>query len=147
MPEFADNTKYVDTAKYVVYDDQPSTDHYTNYHGRAHTVIAVGRLMSFYMTRLAQLNRSGKDVELIEVDFEQMENNMHTQVMMFFGVAVLAFFVFVALARGGVSQASLTKAWKDTVQAITGNEKEKSEDGEEFSIEMREGQAEENRVV
>jgi hypothetical protein len=41
-----------------------------------------------------------------------MENNMHTKVMLFlfFGVAAIGFFVLVALARGGLSQASLTKA-------------------------------------
>jgi hypothetical protein len=149
-PEFKGSTKYVHTAKFCVDDDQPGTDDYTSYHGRAHTVIAVGRLMAFDMTQLSRSNSPDVDEELMEVDVEHVENNLRIKALLFFGFAMFGFVVFVAFTRGGLSQARLLKAWKDTVLAIKGIGKEKIEDdvtGEEFSIEMREDRPEETVIV
>jgi hypothetical protein len=44
---------------------------------------------------------------------------------------VFGFVVLVASARGTVSRASLAKAWKDIVQVVKGNEKEKMEDDDD----------------
>jgi hypothetical protein len=146
--KFKSNTKYVHTAKFCVHDDQPGTDDYTSYHGRAHTVVAVGRLMAFDMTQLARTNTPEIDEELMEVDLEHVENNVRSKAFIFFGLAMFGFVVFVAFTRGGISQARLLKAWKDAVLAIKGTGKEKTQDnditGEEFSIEMR---AEETVIV
>jgi hypothetical protein len=143
LPEFKDNTKYVETAKYCV---EPTGD-YTHYNGSAYTVVVVGRLMVFYMTRLAGLDRFDPGTELVEVDFEHSENDVHLKVMLFSGLAIFGVVVFVAFKRGGISRATLTKAWKDTVQVIKGSGKEKTEDDEEFSIEMREDRSEELPTV
>jgi hypothetical protein len=102
LPEFKGNTGYVHTAKYCVHDDQAGTNDYTSYHGRAHTVIAVGRLMDFDMTQLSRRDTPEMlDEELVEVAFEHVENDMHLTAILFIGFAVFAFVVFVAFTRGG----------------------------------------------
>jgi hypothetical protein len=72
---------------------------------------------------------------------------VHLKVMLFSGLAIFGVVVFVAFKRGGISRATLSKVWKDTVQVIKGSGKEKTEDDEEFSIEMREDRTEELPTV
>jgi hypothetical protein len=113
----------------------------------------VGNLMAIYMTELGRLDRSTRDGEQIEADFEHLENNLRINVLFFFGVSMIGFVVFVAVMRGGVSRASLNKAWADTVVALRESEKTMiDDDDDDFSVEgpsteMREGRVEENLVV
>jgi hypothetical protein len=95
------------------------------------------------------------DEELVEVDFEHVENDIHLTAILFIGFAMFGFVVFVAFTRGGgISRANVIKAWKDIALAIKGGfGKVKREDDdddfsvEEYSIEMREGGPAETLIV
>jgi hypothetical protein len=157
LPEFNLTTRLVETAKYCVNDDNNDNTHtaddYTHYHGRAYTTSSVGNLMAVYMSELARFTAHEKGGgQQIEAEFENIENVFGLDVMFLFGGSMVALVVFIASMRGGLTRASLDKAWSDTMVAFRDSEKDmvNGDDGVSFegpTFEMTEGRAEEMLVV